>query len=149
MRNKTPLAFSTLNVKFPDETDKWHHDRWVVNYEIYCYISLTLRCTEGFTPSNLIAGMNVLFLVSFHDNVVNISQVSIFIVLHQSFIVLLTIDPSFWPSWDNRTCWNWGVRFPLQIRTQFFYVVYQPAGNVVILWSMIFIHFKTGKAYEE
>ena len=59
--------------------------------------SFTLRFIEGFTPVNLISGKNVLFLASFHDNDVTLSQFSVFIVLLQSFILSFTIILPFYP----------------------------------------------------
>lgn len=63
--------------KFPDGTD---------NIEI-----------GGFKPSNCIAGENVLFLASFHNNDVTLSQFSVMITLLQSFISSLTVVLPFYP----------------------------------------------------
>ena len=68
-----PIKFE----KFPDGTDNIH--------------------IEGFSPSNMIAGEHVLFLASFHNNDVTLSQFSVLIVLLQSFIESLTIVLPFYP----------------------------------------------------
>jgi len=57
--------------KFPDGTD---------NIEI-----------GGFTPQNLISGESVLFLASFHNNDITLSQFQVMICLLQSFIENLTV----------------------------------------------------------
>lgn len=57
--------------KFPDGTD---------NIEI-----------EAFQPDNLISGENVLFLASFHNNDVTLSQFQVLICLLQSFVESLTV----------------------------------------------------------
>ena len=57
--------------KFPDGTD---------NIEI-----------GGFSPQNLISGEHVLFLASFHNNDVTLSQFQVMICLLQSFIESLTV----------------------------------------------------------
>jgi ribose-phosphate pyrophosphokinase len=57
--------------KFPDGTD---------NIEM-----------GGFTPQNLISGEHVLFLASFHNNDVTLSQFQVMICLLQSFIESLTV----------------------------------------------------------
>lgn len=67
--------------KFPDNTD---------NIKI-----------EGFSPVNHIASSNVLFLASFHNNDVTLSQFSVLIVLLQSFISSLTIVLPFYPVGTN------------------------------------------------
>ena len=63
--------------KFPDGTD---------NIEI-----------GGFHPLNRISGQHVLFLCSFHDNDVTLSQFSVMITLLQSFIQSLTVVLPFYP----------------------------------------------------
>lgn len=63
--------------KFPDGTD---------NIEI-----------GGFTPVNLISGERVLFLASFHNNDVTLSQFQVMICLLQSFIESLTVVLPFSP----------------------------------------------------
>jgi hypothetical protein len=63
--------------KFPDGTD---------NIEI-----------GGFTPHNVISGEHVLFLASFHNNDVTLSQFQVMICLLQSFIESLTIVLPFSP----------------------------------------------------
>lgn len=45
----------------------------------------------GFTPQNLISGENVLFLASFHNNDVTLSQFQVMICLLQSFVESLTV----------------------------------------------------------
>lgn len=57
--------------KFPDGTD---------NIEI-----------GGFSPRNLISGEHILFLASFHNNDVTLSQFQVMICLLQSFIESLTV----------------------------------------------------------
>jgi phosphoribosylpyrophosphate synthetase len=52
---------------------------------------------SGFQPKNEIAGEHVLFLASFHNNDVTLSQFSVLIVLLQSFIESLTIVLPFYP----------------------------------------------------
>jgi len=52
---------------------------------------------DGFHPVNLISGQNVLFLCSFHNNDVTLSQFSVMITLLQSFIDSLTIVLPFYP----------------------------------------------------
>lgn len=51
----------------------------------------------GFQPKNMISGENVLFLASFHNNDVTLSQLSVMITLLQSFIQSLTIVLPFYP----------------------------------------------------
>lgn len=63
--------------KFPDGTD-----------------NITI---SGFSPTNEIAGENVLFFASFHNNDVTLSQFSAMIVLLQSFIESFTIVLPFYP----------------------------------------------------
>ena len=63
--------------KFPDGTD---------NIEI-----------GGFTPHNVISGEHVLFLASFHNNDVTLSQFQVMICLLQSFIESLTVVLPFSP----------------------------------------------------
>ncbi|GMI08183.1 hypothetical protein TrRE_jg9260 [Triparma retinervis] len=46
---------------------------------------------EGFSPLNMISGEHVLFLASFHNNDVTLSQFQVMIVLLQSFIESLTV----------------------------------------------------------
>jgi ribose-phosphate pyrophosphokinase len=50
-------------------------------------------CIEmgGFTPDNLISGEHVLFLASFHNNDVTLSQFQVMICLLQSFVESLTV----------------------------------------------------------
>lgn len=67
--------------KFPDETD-----------------NITI---SGFSPRNEIAGEHVLFLASFHNNDVTLSQFSVLIVLLQSFVASLTIVLPFYPVGTN------------------------------------------------
>ncbi len=51
----------------------------------------------GFQPTNRIAGHNILFLASFYNNDITLSQFSVFIALLQSFIHSLTIVLPFYP----------------------------------------------------
>jgi hypothetical protein len=51
----------------------------------------------GFHPRNLISGEHVLFLASFHNNDVTLSQFQVLICLLQSFIESLTIVLPFSP----------------------------------------------------
>jgi ribose-phosphate pyrophosphokinase len=51
----------------------------------------------GFHPNNLISGEHVLFLASFHNNDVTLSQFQVMIALLQSFIASLTIVLPFSP----------------------------------------------------
>ena len=77
---KYPTRFyhhPTKWAKFPDGTD---------NIEI-----------GGFQPENRISGENVLFLASFHNNDVTLSQMSVMITLLQSLIQSLTIVLPFYP----------------------------------------------------
>lgn len=67
--------------KFPDGTDN---------------ITIT-----GFTPKNYVASSHVLFLASFHNNDVTLSQFSVLIVLLQSFIESMTICLPFYPVGTN------------------------------------------------
>jgi len=55
----------------------------------------------GFHPNNLVAGENILFLASFHNNDVTLSQFSVLITLLQSFIESLTIVLPFFPVGTN------------------------------------------------
>ena len=55
----------------------------------------------GFTPHNYIQGANIIFLASFHNNDVTLSQFSVLIVLLQSFIESLTIVLPFYPVGTN------------------------------------------------
>lgn len=63
--------------KFPDGTD---------NIEI-----------GGFSPQNLLSGEHVLFLASFHNNDVTLSQFQVIICLLQSFIESLTVVLPYYP----------------------------------------------------
>lgn len=63
--------------KFPDGTD---------NIEI-----------GGFLPYNLLSGEHVLFLASFHNNDVTLSQFQVIICLLQSFIESLTVVLPYYP----------------------------------------------------
>jgi ribose-phosphate pyrophosphokinase len=56
-------------------------------------------CIEigGFYPRNLISGENVLFLASFHNNDVTLSQFQVMICLLQSFIESLTVVLPYYP----------------------------------------------------
>jgi phosphoribosylpyrophosphate synthetase len=67
--------------KFPDGTD-----------------NITM---EGFHPQNNIAGEHVLFIASFHNNDVTLSQFSVLIVLLQSFLKSLTVVLPFYPVGTN------------------------------------------------
>ena len=74
IEKQAPDRFHYLPItwnKFPDHTD-----------------DITI---SGFSPKNLIANEHVLFLASFHNNDVTLSQFSVLIVLLQSFIKSLTI----------------------------------------------------------
>jgi hypothetical protein len=80
MARKYPDRFTfhpTVWGKFPDGTD---------NIEI-----------GGFTPVNVISGEHVLFLASFHNNDVTLSQFQVMICLLQSFIESLTVVLPFSP----------------------------------------------------
>mmetsp|Transcript_13123 Transcript_13123/g.22302 ORF Transcript_13123/g.22302 Transcript_13123/m.22302 type:complete len:383 (+) Transcript_13123:401-1549(+) len=68
---------STKWNKFPDGTD---------NIEI-----------GGFLPYNLLSGEHVLFLASFHNNDVTLSQFQVIICLLQSFIESLTVVLPYYP----------------------------------------------------
>lgn len=63
--------------KFPDGTD---------NIEI-----------GGFHPHNMISGEHVLFLASFHNNDVTLSQFQVIICLLQSFVESLTVVLPYYP----------------------------------------------------
>uniref|UniRef100_A0A7S2R758 Phosphoribosyltransferase domain-containing protein n=1 Tax=Rhizochromulina marina TaxID=1034831 RepID=A0A7S2R758_9STRA len=63
--------------KFPDGTD---------NIEV-----------GGFTPHNVIAGERVLFLASFHNNDVTLSQFQVMVMLLQSFIDELVVVLPYYP----------------------------------------------------
>jgi phosphoribosylpyrophosphate synthetase len=69
--------------KFPDGTD---------NIEI-----------GGFYPHNLLSGEHVLFLASFHDNNVTLSQFQVIICLLQSFIESLTVVLPYYPVGESLT----------------------------------------------
>ncbi|KAG7337275.1 ribose-phosphate pyrophosphokinase [Nitzschia inconspicua] len=80
MAQKYPDRFTfhpTNWLKFPDGTD---------NIEI-----------GGFTPVNVISGEHVLFLASFHNNDVTLSQFQVMICLLQSFIESMTVVLPFSP----------------------------------------------------
>ncbi|CAM9559536.1 unnamed protein product, partial [Choristocarpus tenellus] len=64
--------------KFPDGTD---------NIEI-----------GGFTPRNVISGEHVLFLASFHNNDVTLSQFQVMICLLQYFVESLTVVLPYYPT---------------------------------------------------
>ncbi|CAM9295406.1 unnamed protein product [Phaeothamnion confervicola] len=64
--------------KFPDGTD---------NIEV-----------GGFTPHNVISGQHVLFLASFHNNDVTLSQFQVMISLLQSFVESLTVVLPYYPT---------------------------------------------------
>ena len=63
--------------KFPDGTD---------NIEI-----------GGFSPQNLLSGEHILFLASFHNNDVTLSQFQVIICLLQSFIESMTVVLPYYP----------------------------------------------------
>lgn len=67
----------TIWSKFPDATDQ---------IEI-----------GGFTPHNVITGEHVIFLASFHNNDVTLSQFQVMITLLQSFVASLTVVLPFYP----------------------------------------------------
>jgi hypothetical protein len=80
MAQKYPQRFTyhpTQWLKFPDGTD---------NIEI-----------GGFTPINILSGEHVLFLASFHNNDVTLSQFQVMICLLQSFIESMTVVLPFSP----------------------------------------------------
>jgi len=80
MVEKFPNRFRfhpTVWGKFPDGTDK---------IEI-----------GGFTPHNVISGEHILFLASFHNNDVTLSQFQVMITLLQSFVASLTVVLPFYP----------------------------------------------------
>lgn len=52
---------------------------------------------DGFQPRNDIAGEHCIFIASFHNNDVTLSQFSVFIVLLQSFVASLTILLPYYP----------------------------------------------------
>eukprot|EP01084_Bolivina_argentea_P107352 191934_1 len=52
----------------------------------------------GFTPRNVISGSHVLFLASFHNNDVSLSQLSVMISLLQSFVESLTVVLPYYPT---------------------------------------------------
>lgn len=56
---------------------------------------------SGFHPRNEIAGENVIFFASFHNNDVTLSQINVLIVLMQSLIESLTIVLPFYPVGTN------------------------------------------------
>jgi len=64
--------------KFPDGTDKIQ--------------------IGGFQPHNVLAGEHILFLASFHDNDVTLSQLQVMIALLESFIESLTIVLPYFPT---------------------------------------------------
>jgi len=63
---------------------------------VFIYLSYSFQI-GGFTPINEIVGKDVLFLASFHNNDVTLSQFSVFVVLLQSFISSFTIILPFYP----------------------------------------------------
>lgn len=71
------LVHTTMWGKFPDGTD---------NIEI-----------GGFQPTNRISGEHVMFLASFHNNDVTLSQFSVMVTLLQSFVESLTVVLPFYP----------------------------------------------------
>lgn len=80
LQDKYPERFrfhSTFWGKFPDGTD---------NIEV-----------GGFSPHNVMAGEHILFLASFHNNDVTLSQFQVMVMLLQSFIDSLTIVLPFYP----------------------------------------------------
>ena len=56
---------------------------------------------QGFHPNNDIAGEHVLFIASFHNNDVTLSQFSVLVVLLQSFLKSLTIVLPFYSVGTN------------------------------------------------
>jgi len=80
MEDKYPERFTFHKTnwgKFPDGTD---------NIEI-----------GGFSPNNMISGEHVLFIASFHNNDVTLSQFQVMIYLLQSFVETLTVVLPFSP----------------------------------------------------
>jgi len=68
----------TLWDKFPDGTDKIE--------------------VGGFQPNNVISGSHVLFLASFHNNDVTLSQFQVMVMLLQSFVESLTVVLPYYPT---------------------------------------------------
>ena len=68
---------------------------------------------SGFLPKNEIVGEHILFFASFHNNDVTLSQMSVLIVLLQSFIASMTIVLPFFPvgTSNNFSNWIWLQRF--------------------------------------
>ncbi|KAJ8601844.1 hypothetical protein CTAYLR_002644 [Chrysophaeum taylorii] len=64
--------------KFPDGTDK--------------------IVVGGYSPRNMISGQHVLFLASFHNNDVTMSQFHVLVMLLQSFVASLTIVLPYYPT---------------------------------------------------
>ena len=54
-------------------------------------------CVSGLSPYNLISGSHVLFLASFHNNDVTLSQYQVMIVLLQSFVESVTVVLPYYP----------------------------------------------------
>ena len=80
LHEQQPDRFKWFNIswnKFPDGTD-----------------DITI---DGFTPTNRISNEHVVFFASFHNNDVALSQLSVLIVLLQSFIESLTIVLPYFP----------------------------------------------------
>jgi hypothetical protein len=90
-------------VKMAEQLELLYSDR-------FCYIPIDWNkypdgtddiTISGFSPENRIAGEHVLFLASFYNNDVTLSQFSVLIVLLQSFIQSLTIVLPFYPVGTN------------------------------------------------
>lgn len=87
---EAPLA-KRMESTYPDRFT-FHHTKWnkfpdgTDNIEI-----------GGFYPRNLISGEHVLFIASFHNNDVTLSQFQVMICLLQSFIESLTVVLPYYP----------------------------------------------------
>jgi ribose-phosphate pyrophosphokinase len=79
-----PLA-RRMEETYPDRFT-YHHTKWNKFPDGTDNIEM-----GGFTPQNLISGEHVLFLASFHNNDVTLSQFQVMICLLQSFIESLTV----------------------------------------------------------
>jgi ribose-phosphate pyrophosphokinase len=86
-----PMA-RTLEANYPDRF-RFHPTAWGKFPD-------GTDCIEigGFTPHNVISGEHVLFLASFHNNDVTLSQFQVMITLLQSFVESLTVVLPYYPT---------------------------------------------------
>lgn len=92
-------VFNSLAQEFPLQ-DPDHFKYFPISWEKFPDGTDNITIS-GFSPQNEIAGEHVIFFASFHNNDVTLSEISVLIVLLQSFIESLTIVLPFYPVGTN------------------------------------------------